>query len=99
MFAKIGDVVHIVIAKENLDWGYGKDIHEKTGKVVGFGEIHYGYVNNYGKEPGIYENTSWLKVEVDGVVHNISSCFCNVDGVKPVHQEGKRLRDLPETKF
>jgi len=97
---RIGDTVTVKIAQENLDWGYGRDIHGKTATVLSFGTIDYGYVHNYGKLPGIYENKSWVNVEVDGKEHHVSSCFlvCEASGDRE-YVEGVRLRDLPETKF
>ena len=98
---RIGDAVRIKVAQENLDWGYGRDITGKTGTVLGFGTIDYGYTRNFGKEPGIYENKSWVNVDIEGKTHHVSTCF--VEGVDIPEDRtmecGKRLSDLPETKF
>lgn len=101
MMLRIGDKVKINIAKENLDWGYGHDIHEKIGTVVGWTEIHYGYTKNYGKEPGIYENKSNVKVDIDGAIHCVSYFFLkelNLSEGRTAEEE-KKIQDLPETDF
>lgn len=105
---RVGDEVVVDIAQENIDWGYKPYPNGTKAKIVEFGEIGYGRTNNFGLEPGIYENTAWAFIEVDGKRSEgtISTCFLKVPDkvLKQRSKEkdfykGRKLRDLPEMKF
>jgi len=97
---RIGDSVTVNIPKDNLEWGFGRDIHGKSGKVVGFNLDYRGYGDG-NRQIGVYESETYPKVEIDGVVHDISSW--HLDWVEiPENrekEEAKRISDLPETEF
>jgi hypothetical protein len=112
---KVGDTVVINIPDENWEWGF-RPVSKQSGTeadVVGFGEIPYTRVQNFGHEPGIYVNHSWVDVKVPGKKQFcISSCHIDLKDKaeekqreKAYHKAGGyknshvRLRDLPETKF
>ncbi len=59
---KVGDQVIVQIEKESRDWGYNPCPDGTVATVVGFSEVHYGRVHNFGKRPGVYENRSWIKL-------------------------------------
>jgi hypothetical protein len=106
---QVGDKVAVNIPDENWDGGYRPVEHQwgTVATVKGFGEIHYTRIENYGREPGVYVNHSW--VELEGIDGQISSCF-----LEPLVDEDEykrrveafrkdpdaptkvRLRDLPE---
>jgi len=60
-----GDKVVININKENREWGYDPCPDGTIATMIGFGEIHYGRLHNFGHKPGIYENHSWPQVQLD----------------------------------
>lgn len=105
----VGDVVVLDIPDENWSWGY-HPVKKQKGtelEVTGFDEIAYSRIQNYGKEPGIYDNYSWVCLK--GVEGSVSSCFLELkDGaeykrrVKDFHNgkyEKGPIRPLPEMKF
>ena len=53
---RIGDRVTVQIAKENREWGYNPCPDGAKAKVLGFSEIAYTRILNFGHKPGIYEN-------------------------------------------
>lgn len=61
---EIGDQVTITIPKENREWGYNPCPDGTQATVVGFSEITHGRINGCGKKPGVYTNTSWVKVQL-----------------------------------
>lgn len=112
---KIGDVVVINIPDDNWSWGF-KPVKKQKGtlaKVLGFGEICYSRIQNFGRKPGVYVNHAWLNVKVGrGEPFPISSSFVDlkdkdqyVRRVKKFRKNGGLdnanvwLRDLPEMKF
>lgn len=111
---KVGDTVVVNIPKENWDWGYrpvDKQFGTK-GKVLGFSEIHYSRVCNYGHGPGVYVNYCWVTVQVEGKKpFSISDCHIdledkNLEKSRTVAwreaggpSQKTRLRDLPEMKL
>lgn len=105
----IGDEVIINIPDENWEWGY-HPVPEQKGtraKVTGFSEIEYTRVQNYGMEPGIYVNHSWVYLE--GIKDAISACFLEfpdeegyqrrMEHWRANQDQYVRLRDLPETEL
>ena len=109
---KVGDVVVINIPNENWEWGY-HPVDKQNGieaKVTGFDEIEYSRIQNYGREPGIYVNYAWVKLDVLGN-DSISSCFLDLKDKAEYdlryaswhHSEfdksRKPIRPLPEMKF
>lgn len=93
-----GDVVTIKINPENRSWGFNPAHDGTKCRVIGYEEIAYGRTNNCCQEPGVYENTSWLRLDVNG--DEISIGTWNVDFDPPIgrtYYKGVRLRDLPET--
>ena len=107
---KVGEMVIVNIPDENWEWGY-RPVKQQKGtkaKITGFDEIAYSYVQNYGREPGIYTNYSWVYLE--GIKGSVSSCFLEPDDVaeykkrlKDFHagkcHDEKPLRPLPKMKF
>lgn len=111
---KLGDKVVINIEKESRDWGYSPCPDGTKAKVIGFSEIHYGRTVNFGKEPGVYPNTSWVKLRMpDGTEHtewdgrltliDNKEYKRRLDESKkvPYNQRVNRqkIRDLPDTPF
>lgn len=73
---QIGDRLVVEVSKENRDWGYDPCPDGTFVTVDGFSEICYGRTHNNGIPPGVYQNTSWVKVRTDeGKQFCISSCF------------------------
>jgi len=67
---QIGDTVKINIEDEARQWGYSPCPNDTLATVIGFSEIAYGRVRNFGQEPGIYLNCSWIKLKMeDGKEH------------------------------
>lgn len=109
---EIGDRVIITIPGENREWGYAPCEDGTVGKVLGFGEIAYSRVSNYGLKPGIYQNRSWVDIELpSGEKINISSCFIEMQDKDEFASRDKKrinywenkanyfLRDLPSLPF
>ena len=106
---RVGDTVVVNIPDENWDWGY-RPVKKQRGtkiKVVGFGEIAYSRIQNFGRGPGVYTNHSW--VQLKGIEGFVSTCFIKLANKK---EEAKRLKEfrknrpvekplrpLPEMKF
>lgn len=96
--AQIGDKAKLKIGKENRDWGYNPGPDGMEVEIVGWSEIAWGRLQSYNKVPGIYENRSWPIVRFpDG--HESSISTCHLECEKHLYGAGKRIRDLPETKF
>ena len=72
---EIGDVVVITIPDENRSWGYNPCPDGTEATVIGFSEISYGRINNFGHKPGVYKNKSWVSVKHSETDMDISSCF------------------------
>jgi len=71
----LGDNVIVKVSKENRDWGFNPCPDGTIAEVISFGEIDYGYINNHGREPGVYENRCWFDIRLpDGKEVNISCC-------------------------
>ena len=67
---RVGDRVSITIDRENREWGYNPCPDGTEATVLGFTEITWGRVNNCGHRPGIYHNTSWVRLQMpDGKQH------------------------------
>lgn len=62
--ARIGDEVTVTIEKENRDWGYNPCPDGTRATILGFSEIHYGRIHNFGFKPGVYVNRAWAKVRL-----------------------------------
>lgn len=62
----IGDIVTITIPKENREHGYDPCPDGTVAEVVGFTEIAWGRLGNYGYRPGVYENRCWVKLALPG---------------------------------
>lgn len=66
----IGDEVVITISRENREWGYNPCPDSTKATVLGFSEIHYGRLGNFGLKPGVYVNRAWVKLLLeDGREH------------------------------
>lgn len=114
---EVGDEVVIDIPDENWEGGYRpvSQQHGTHATVVGFSEIVYSRIDNFGFPPGVYRNGAWTKLKLeDGEEHTeLTSRLTMVDqavyeartaeqqktGVKDWLDSKERLRDLPETKF
>jgi len=67
---KVGDEVAITIPEENRKWGYSPCLDGTKATVLGFSEIYYGRLGNFGFRPGAYVNRSWIKLRLeDGREH------------------------------
>lgn len=86
----IGDICTINVDKESRSWGNGLPPNGTEVEVVGYEEIDYGYTDNFGRDPGIYENRSWLKVK--GLDYSISSCFLDL----PKVVQAKRVKECQD---
>lgn len=111
---KVGDKVTITIPKENREWGYNPCPDGTVATFVSFTEIPYGRTCTYGREPGIYENTSWANLSMpDGSTHReLAFRLALVDKEEEKRREEefmkldiaarfnrKKLRPLPELPF
>lgn len=96
-----GDEVIVAITEENRSWGYRPFDNDEVVKVIEFSTVHRGRVNNFGNEPGLYYNTSWLTVENKaGKRDTINHLHLkNMPGSEygSVERAELRIRDLPET--
>lgn len=61
---RVGDEVVITIDKENREWGYNPCPDGTKATILGFSEIHYGRLGNFGFKPGVYVNRAWVKVRL-----------------------------------
>ncbi len=67
---RIGDEVVITIPQENREGGYNPCPDGTQATVLGFSEIHYGRIGNFGYKPGVYLNRACVKVRLpDGKEH------------------------------
>jgi hypothetical protein len=75
----VGEKVTIQVSKDSQDWGYNPAPNGTVVEIVSFGEIEYGYTNNFGNEPGVYTNHCWANVRLpnQSVIH-ISTCHLDV---------------------
>src|ERR1700722_19728141 len=111
---KLGDEVVLTVGQENREWGYNPYPDGTRAIFLRFSEIDYGWANQFGKEPGIYENDSWcyFRLEDGKEICEWSGRAEMVDKEEYLRRdaamrdkrgffrhEGKRLRDLPETPF
>jgi len=108
--AKVGDSVIINIPDENWNNGYHPVEKQKGTKavVMGFDEIAHSRIQSFGKEPGVYTNHAWLKLDI---VDSISNCFVELEDQEEYkrryaswnylefNKKQKPLRPLPELKF
>jgi hypothetical protein len=72
--AKIGDKVAITIPAENREWGYNPCPDGTKATVVGFTEIIYGRIGNYGHKPGVYANHSTAKLLLEDGTEMMEPC-------------------------
>ena len=63
--AQIGDEVTITIPKDNRDWGYNPCPDGTKATIIGFSEMTAGRINNNGRKPGVYRNTSWATLRLE----------------------------------
>jgi len=113
-FIRIGDKILINIPDENWLWGYRpvEKQHGTPAEVIGFGEITYGRIHNFGMKPGIYANRWWTKLRLeDGKEYTEFSSRLELADKNEIEKRlaelksGRRLedkeflRELPETKF
>jgi hypothetical protein len=67
---EVGDRVAITISKDSRDGGYNPCPDGTEATIIGFSEIDYGRVGNFGRKPGIYENRAWVRLRMpDGSEH------------------------------
>lgn len=93
--------VSILIPQEGREWGYNPCPNGTIAEVLGPDKIHYGRTNGCGREPGVYENWSWIRLKMpDGKENCINASYLKtLDGKDFPRKESQRLGDLPETKF
>lgn len=105
MNLEIGDKATVNVPQENREWGYNPAPDGTEVEVVGFNEISYGRIHNFGHKPGIYHNRCWPKVRFpDGRIDSISDCHIKSQVQRPHIPWGKDkekdfLRELPELPF
>ncbi len=112
---QVDDKVVVTVLKDNREWGYNPCADGTIATVRGFGTITYGHIRNYGYRPGVYENRSWIVIELPTT--EVISIY--VGNLKLVDQEAYdtrlvafrekqktdwrstsvRVADLPETEF
>lgn len=63
---QVGDEVIITILQENREAGYNPCADGTKGTIVGFSEIYYPRIQNYGLKPGVYLNKKWVNVKIEG---------------------------------
>ena len=67
---RIGDKVVITIPQENRKWGYNPCPDGTKATILGFSEVYYGRIRNFGRKPGVYVNRAWVKLLLeDGRKH------------------------------
>lgn len=113
-YLEIGDKVSIKIEQDNRDWGYNPFPDGTKAEVLGFTEISYGRISNYGQGPGVFENRCWIKLRLeDGRDHTewtgrltpvgetVEAYEARVaaDPQRLKYKERRKIRDLPETLF
>lgn len=112
---QVGDEVVITIPQENRDWGYNPCPDGSKAIVLGFSEIAYGRINNFGYKPGFYVNRAWTRVRLeDG--HEYSELSMRLELIDQAKYERRLdvwrkrresgelkraefLHDLPDTPF
>jgi hypothetical protein len=110
----IGDIVTIEVAKENREWGYNPCPDGTIAEVLGFSEIAYGRLHNFGSKPGVYTNRHWVKLRAvtlpkDSPVNTHPIGIHHIAGLADPEEAARRakqpymdkefLRELPETPF
>lgn len=96
-FFEKNDCVVIDVLKDNRDAGYNPAPDGTIGTIVGFNEICYGYINNFGMKPGTYLNKYWPHVKLEtGETIQISTCHIrhSVDGL--IEERRKAYLQLSE---
>lgn len=63
--ARIGDEVTITIPQESREWGYDPCPDGTKATILGFSEIHHGYLRSFGFKPGVYVNRAWTNVRLE----------------------------------
>lgn len=92
---RIGDKVVIEIPKENREWGFNPVPDGTVAEITGFSEIHYGRLNNFGRESGVYENRSWVDLKLDsGETLNLSTCFVELQDKEQLNARKKIRKAL-----
>lgn len=86
----IGDICTIKVGKETRSWGSNLPEDGTRVKIIGYDESSYGYTDNSGRDPGIYENRCWLKAK--GLDVSINSCFLEL----PKDIQSKRLKECQD---
>jgi hypothetical protein len=61
---RVGDEVAITIPQENREWGYNPCPDGTKATILGFSEIHYGRLGNFGFKPGVYVNRACVNVRL-----------------------------------
>ncbi len=61
---RVGDGVEITIPQESREWGYNPCPDGTQATILGFSEIHYGRLGNFGFKPGVYVNRAWVTVRL-----------------------------------
>lgn len=96
-----GEEVIVNISDESRSWGYRPFANGEVLKVIEYSTIHNGRTNNFGNEPGLYYNTSWLTVEdKNGKRETVNHLHLqNMPGAEygSVERAELRIGDLPET--
>jgi hypothetical protein len=101
---EVGDQVIIRIPRSLRDGGYDPCPDGTRAEVVGFAEIYYGRIDNFGNKPGVYVNRAWVKVRLpDGKEYYESVANLQYRKRPP---PGRRrqwgaefIRELPKTPF
>lgn len=85
-----GDQVVVNIEKESREWGYDPCPDGTVAEVLGFAEHYVGRVGAH-RPPGVYENTSWVKIKFPDP---------NIAGLHHVRQEWSgRLTMLDQVEY
>ena len=76
---KIGEKVAIQISNESREWGFNPASNGTVVEILSFGEITYGYTNNFDNGPGVFTNFCWANVRLpDGEALHLSTCHLDV---------------------
>ncbi|MFA5188892.1 MAG: hypothetical protein WC460_06020 [Patescibacteria group bacterium] len=67
---RVGDEVIVTIPKANRQWGYNPFPDGTRATIIGFSEIHYGRLGNFGLKSGVYVNRHWVQLKLkNGTEH------------------------------
>ena len=103
MSLRIGDMVTVKVPTENREWGYNPCPDDTVVEIVGFGDICYNLVYNFGLKPGRYINDSWAKIKLpdEKIISISSSMLTMIEKVERSHMtnEERYLGPLPDTDF